>query len=99
MQGFTSMLNAVRETPVLRLSRETIQVLWKVLQLSEYHPSPLRNLKLLFLQGLDDMLIRSTDHVIDYLLSNSPCAGILQGHHGGNQKLQKRGRHMSEFAG
>ncbi|XP_074348272.1 uncharacterized protein LOC141687032 isoform X2 [Apium graveolens] len=78
MPNFISMLDAVRETPVLKLSSETIQFLRRVPDFSEYQPSPLCNLKFLYLQGFDELPARSTDCVINYLLSNSPFAEILK---------------------
>lgn len=87
MPNFIFMLDAVRETPVLKLSSETIQFLRRVPDLSEYQPSPLCNLKFLYLQGLNELPTRSTDYVINYLLSNSPGAEILRGHLGRNQRF------------
>ncbi|KAK1372663.1 hypothetical protein POM88_028856 [Heracleum sosnowskyi] len=59
-------------------------VLRRIPEFSGYQPSPLDKLKFLSLRGLDDMPTRSTDHVINYLLSNSPSADILKGNVGPN---------------
>ncbi|KAK1372660.1 hypothetical protein POM88_028853 [Heracleum sosnowskyi] len=88
MQNHIKMLNAVRGTPLLKLSSETIEFLRRIPEFSGYQPSPLDNLKFLSLRGLDDMPTRSTDHVISYLLSNSPSADILKGNVGASQKLE-----------
>lgn len=90
MQNLIKMLNAVRGTPLLKLSSETIEVLRRIPDFSGYQPSPLKNLKFLSLRGLDDMPTRSTDHVINYLLSNSPSAEILKGNEGASQKLKNK---------
>lgn len=90
MQNHIKMLNAVRGTPLLKLSSETIEVLRRISDFSGYQPSPLDNLNFLSLRGLDDMPTRSTDHVINYLLSNSPNAVILKGNVGASSKLQNK---------
>ncbi|KAK1353374.1 hypothetical protein POM88_052509 [Heracleum sosnowskyi] len=87
MPNFISMLDAVRETPVLKLTSETIQFLRRVPDISEYQPSPICDLKFLYVQGFDEIPDRFTDPVINYLLSNSPCAEILRGRIGRNQKF------------
>ncbi|XP_017225616.1 F-box/FBD/LRR-repeat protein At2g26030-like [Daucus carota subsp. sativus] len=97
MPNFISMLDAVRETPVLKLSSETIQFLRRVPDLSEYQPSPLCNLKFLYLQGLDEIPSRSTDYVINYLLSNSPHAEILKGNLGRNQKFVRIDHYITDL--
>ncbi|KAK1372673.1 hypothetical protein POM88_028866 [Heracleum sosnowskyi] len=62
-----SMLFAVTETRFLRT----------VLDLSEYQPC--RNLKFFYLEGLNEIPNRSTDHVVNYLFTNCPHAEILEG--------------------
>ncbi|KAL8099771.1 hypothetical protein AgCh_032141 [Apium graveolens] len=69
----------VKGTPVLKLSSKTIQVLQRIPDLSRCPPSPLGNLNFLYLrgQGPEEKPVKSTDHVIHYLLSNSPSVEIL----------------------
>ncbi|XP_074359000.1 putative F-box/LRR-repeat protein At4g15060 [Apium graveolens] len=80
MNNFISMLKAVRETPFLELSSETIEGLRLVPYLWKYEHSSLANLKIISLRGpglFDTLLPRTMDHVTDYLLTNSPCAKII----------------------
>ncbi|KAK1382011.1 hypothetical protein POM88_019746 [Heracleum sosnowskyi] len=81
MQNFISMLKAVRETPFLELSSETITGLRMIPNLSEYEHPSLGNLNFICLRGaglFDLRPPRSTDYVINYLLTNSPCAKIIR---------------------
>ncbi|KAK1372705.1 hypothetical protein POM88_028898 [Heracleum sosnowskyi] len=77
MQNFIALLNAVNGTQWLWLSRQTIQVLRRIPDFSAYQLSPFCNLEFLYLLGIHEKPTRSTDHVIDYLLSTSPSAKIL----------------------
>ncbi|XP_074347000.1 uncharacterized protein LOC141685819 [Apium graveolens] len=85
MKNLATILNAVRETPFLRLTIETIQVLQQFLVFAVHHqpsPSPFGNLKFLHLHCRGPYIEpTSSDNklITSYLLGNSPSAQIIKG--------------------